>query len=191
MNICCLSFEKSKNDHEYERKYQRLKQFLASQPIKVHYYEVNSLQLSPCIGCFDCWVKTPGQCVHKDGFQDVLFHIINADLLLVVCPVYEGFIPAKLKMCFDRMIPLLHPYLELVNKEVHHRKRYSQYPNLGMIVDLADTKNEEYAILYQWARRVVLNLRSELAMFATLEDTLQTDRLDDILNLTKNNSIYA
>ena len=27
--------------------------------------------IHPCIGCFGCWVKTPGKCVIHDGYKDV------------------------------------------------------------------------------------------------------------------------
>ena len=33
------------------------------------------------------------------------------------------------------MIPLLHPYIELVKGECHHKKRYSKYPKLALILD--------------------------------------------------------
>ena len=25
--------------------------------------------IKPCIGCFGCWLKTPGRCVIKDGYD--------------------------------------------------------------------------------------------------------------------------
>ena len=27
--------------------------------------------ISPCVGCFGCWVKTPGECVIRDTYGDM------------------------------------------------------------------------------------------------------------------------
>ena len=33
---------------------------------------VNANQIDRyCIGCFGCWLKTPGTCVIKDGFENM------------------------------------------------------------------------------------------------------------------------
>ena len=26
-------------------------------------------KIKPCIGCFGCWTKTPGECVIRDGYE--------------------------------------------------------------------------------------------------------------------------
>ncbi|MDE6419590.1 MAG: hypothetical protein K2K87_03570 [Lachnospiraceae bacterium] len=27
-------------------------------------------EIHPCIGCFGCWIKTPGKCVIHDGYEN-------------------------------------------------------------------------------------------------------------------------
>jgi len=29
--------------------------------------------IKSCIGCFTCWTKTPGKCIHKDDMTNELF----------------------------------------------------------------------------------------------------------------------
>ncbi|MEI8354280.1 MAG: hypothetical protein WCG22_07230, partial [Lentisphaerota bacterium] len=29
-------------------------------------------KIAPCLGCYHCWVVTPGQCVHHDDMQELL-----------------------------------------------------------------------------------------------------------------------
>ena len=31
-------------------------------------------ELAFCRGCFDCWVKTPGECVMRDGITEIKQH---------------------------------------------------------------------------------------------------------------------
>jgi multimeric flavodoxin WrbA len=37
------------------------------------------LQIKPCLGCFLCWVKTPGKCVQKDDLAAVLERFVQPD----------------------------------------------------------------------------------------------------------------
>ena len=69
-----------------------------------------------CVGCFGCWVKTPGECVSKDGSHDIRREVINSDLVLFASPLIMGFTSALLKKAHDKLIPLIHPYFELVQK---------------------------------------------------------------------------
>jgi len=39
-----------------------------------------------------------------------------------------GFLSSLMKNTMDRNIPLVHPHLEEVDGEVHHKKRYDKYP---------------------------------------------------------------
>lgn len=32
----------------------------------------NKGSIRNCIGCFGCWIKTPGQCVMKDGYENMV-----------------------------------------------------------------------------------------------------------------------
>ena len=40
--------------------------------------------IRPCIGCFGCWLKTPGQCVIKDGYDQMGKLIHEADEVLII-----------------------------------------------------------------------------------------------------------
>ena len=56
---------------------------------------------------------------------------------LLFVPHSKSFISAKLKTVNDRSIPLVHPYIEIVNDECHHIKRYDEYPKLARIFNIA------------------------------------------------------
>ena len=57
-----------------------------------------------CVGCFGCWVKTPGQCVIPDAYQTMARRIHAAEEVVVRTKwTYGGFSPF-VKNVFDRSI---------------------------------------------------------------------------------------
>ena len=125
--------------------------------------DLNELSVKQCIGCWGCWVKTPGRCVLKDDMEKVLRSVLASDLLIFASPLVDGFISAQLKTAMDRMIPLVHPYIKLYKGECHHRKRYNKYPNLGVLLSSEDgTDKEDMVIAKDIFQRVALNLHAEL-----------------------------
>ncbi len=90
--------------------------------------DLAALDLKGCTGCFNCWVKTPGECAKRDDSATVCRAVLDADLLLLASPMTMGFTTALLKRAADQMIPLIHPYFVVEGGEMHHRARYAHYP---------------------------------------------------------------
>ncbi len=42
----------------------------ASADVEIFY--TKKLKIEPCNGCFTCWLKTPGVCIHKDDMAAIL-----------------------------------------------------------------------------------------------------------------------
>ena len=96
-----------------------------SQHLELHYHTVNvfnlkEMDIKHCVGCFSCWVKTPGKCITKDNSDGICRAYINSDLILFASPVIMGFTSALLKKTHEKLLPLVHPYLEFVQTEVRH-----------------------------------------------------------------------
>lgn len=81
-------------------------------------------KLCRCSGCFGCWLKTPGKCVMKDGFDDLggSWGKCGEAIIISRC-VYGGFSPF-VKNVFDRSISYVHPDFRYRKGEMHHRRRY-------------------------------------------------------------------
>ena len=48
--------------------------------------------IRPCVGCFSCWNSNPGQCVMKDGYENMGYLIHHADEVVVISRyTYGGF----------------------------------------------------------------------------------------------------
>ena len=45
-------------------------------------------QIDPCVGCFACWFKTPGVCVHKDDMPALLDQMRQSDVIVYATPLY-------------------------------------------------------------------------------------------------------
>ncbi|MDR0877288.1 MAG: NAD(P)H-dependent oxidoreductase [Treponema sp.] len=89
--------------------------------------------ISPCMGCFSCWTKTPGLCVIPDAFQNIgsLFSKAKEIVLISRC-VYGGFSPF-VKNALDRTVPSLLPFFKIdTDKMMHHQHRSKNRPVLSL-----------------------------------------------------------
>jgi putative NADPH-quinone reductase/putative sterol carrier protein len=93
---------------------------------EVHFVDVTSQHIHACLGCYHCWLVTPGQCVHVDGMASLLEEIVAADVLVVASPIYFYSMSAALKVFFERTLPLLR---EGLTRSVRGRLRNNtRYP---------------------------------------------------------------
>ena len=134
-------------------------------------YSLSEKNIKSCVGCWDCWWKTPGICRHKDDAPQLLKDIINSDLVIFSSPMIMGMYSALLKIFHDRLIPLVHPYIEIRNGENHHIKRYPKYPKIGVILENGDSSIEEIENVKFIFKRMALNFHSEIKIFKSVNQT--------------------
>jgi len=72
---------------------------------------VRQLELKPCIGCYACWVRTPGECIFRDSMTSAIDAYNRADLVVYGTPVYHFAVSGILKTFVDRLLPRLEPWL--------------------------------------------------------------------------------
>ena len=78
----------------------------------VEVIELRKKKINFCIGCFTCWTKTPGQCIHRDDMTEELFpKWLGADLVVYATPLYHFTVNASLKAFIERTLPVLEPFL--------------------------------------------------------------------------------
>ena len=87
-------------------------------------------RLAYCLGCFECWTRTPGLCRIDDAGRAVAASIIGSDLAIYLTPITFGGYSSALKKAVDRSICLLSPFFKRIDGEVHHHARYDRYPDL-------------------------------------------------------------
>jgi multimeric flavodoxin WrbA len=78
-----------------------------------------------CIGCFTCWTKTPGTCIHKDDMTNDLFpKWLKSDLVIYATPLYNYAMTATLKAFIERTLPSLQPFFEIHEGRMYHPLRH-------------------------------------------------------------------
>lgn len=90
---------------------------------EVELYYTQELAINPCKACFTCWMKTPGKCKQKDDMETLLKKFEVADIWVLATPVYVDGMTGTLKNLLDRLIPLMVPFVEIINGHCRHPLR--------------------------------------------------------------------
>lgn len=77
-----------------------------------------------CVGCFGCWVKTPGKCVIHDGYESTGVDMSKCEELILVSQCCYGSVSPFVKAVQDRAISYVHPDFTIRGGEMHHKRRY-------------------------------------------------------------------
>ena len=82
-------------------------------------------KIKNCIGCFTCWTKTPGICVHNDDMTKELFpKWLASELVVYASPLYHYTINAAMKAFIERTLPVLEPFFEQIDGQTRHPLRH-------------------------------------------------------------------
>lgn len=131
---------------------------------EVEVFKIEDKKISFCTGCWSCWLKTPGLCAHLDDTQEMLKRVINSDLVIHFTENSVGYVTSHTKKALDKFIPLVHPYIILVNGECHHLSRYDKYPKLGLVYVDDTLSKSDFEITKHLFERTALNFKTELAL---------------------------
>ena len=143
---------------------------LESEGHAVTQLDLRDLPLRYCVGCWGCWVKTPGECVNRDASLEMDRAVINADFVLWAAPLKMGFPSELLKRALDKHLPLIHPYIELDHGESHHLRRYARYPRVGLLLEKESCTDEnDLQIVTDIHWRTALNFKTRLEFSLTTE----------------------
>ena len=132
--------------------------------------------IRPCIGCFCCWRKTPGECVIKDGYENLGALIHHADEVTVISRYTYGGFSAFVKNAFDRCIGYVLPQFEVIKGETHHKKRYKEDKPFTFIFYGHELSMEQKESARQYVEAVRANIRGHVEdlIFRECEEVLDT-----------------
>lgn len=115
-------------------------------------------KIGNCAGDFFCWVRSPGMCNTNDDNRMIAEKIMGSELVIYLTPVTFGGYSSELKRMVDHQIQNILPYFAKVNGEIHHQKRYKQYPNLLTIGWMDETNTQAEAIFRNLVQRNAINM---------------------------------
>jgi putative sterol carrier protein/NAD(P)H-dependent FMN reductase len=91
----------------------------------VEVVDLRKKSVKHCIGCYTCWTKTPGVCIHKDDLTRELFpKWRDADVVVYASPLYHYTLNATMKAFIERTLPFLEPFLEDRGAVTTHPARF-------------------------------------------------------------------
>ncbi|MBW2410509.1 MAG: NAD(P)H-dependent oxidoreductase [Deltaproteobacteria bacterium] len=107
-----------------------------------------------CAGCFSCWTKTPGLCIHKDDMTKEIFpKWLEVDLAVYASPLYHFHLNAAMKTFIERTLPLLEPFLVEDGDRTAHPLR-GKHPRVVFLSVAAFPEEEIYSQLSAWVQYV-------------------------------------
>ncbi len=113
--------------------------------------------IKKCVGCFGCWIKTPGQCVIQDDGNALAKAYINSDIVIILSKLSFGGYSPITKKAMERTVSLISPHFEKKNGVTYHKKRYETYPEIIAIGLLADSNPAEEELFFQLVKKNALN----------------------------------
>lgn len=116
-----------------------------------------------CLGCFTCWMKTPGKCVHNDDMKDLLPKFYNADIVVVATPLYVDNVTGIMKDFMDRLIPTLDARFDKdENGECRHINTSAKIPKFVVISNCGFPEQSHFQVLRLLFKRITRNMCSEV-----------------------------
>jgi multimeric flavodoxin WrbA len=148
---------------------------------EVRTFPLHELKLAHCIGCFACWLETPGLCRFRDAGREIAQAVMQCDTIILISPVSFGGYAPQLKLMVDRFLPTLLPYFGVYHGEVHHRPRYARYPRwVGIGVQRARDA-EEAGLFKLLVARNAINFHAPSYAAEVVQSTDDRARLQEAL----------
>jgi len=145
---------------------------------EVEVVNLREKKIKHCIGCFTCWTKTPGNCIHKDDMTKELFpKWLKSDLVVYATPLYHYTVNAEMKAFIERTLPVLEPFFEQRDNRTVHPLR--QTPPDAVVLSVAgflemsvfDQLSNYVQFLFGGNRRLLAEIyRPAAEMLSSIED---------------------
>lgn len=122
-----------------------------------------------CKGCFNCWVKTPMNCIFNDKCEKTSKYFLNAEKIVIISKCIYGSFSSKVKKILERNIGYVMPHFTIRNNEVHHKMRNNNKPNV-IVIFYGDITDKDKIISNELVNRNKLNFNYDSTKIYYLKD---------------------
>lgn len=145
----------------------------------IEWIDLSKLKIANCVGCFGCWIKTPGKCVVRDDAVKIYPRIAASNKIMYISRVKYGSYDTLMKAMLERAIPIQQAFIRLLDGETHHVQR-NVVPKQAVIIGYGDISEEEKDLFQQLIARNSKNMNFERyrIIFSTeseLEKTVKSE----------------
>ena len=157
----------------------------------VEVVNLRAKKIKNCIGCFTCWTKTPGRCVHKDDMTKELFpKWLASDLVVYATPLYFHTINAAMSAFWERTLPVLLPFFEQDDNGNSFHPTRNKVPASVLLSVCGFPEASEFNALSEFLIRTRHKDSNAVAAICRAGASLLTspflqDKANDILDATK------
>ena len=120
---------------------------------EVEIVDTSDMKIVHCMGCNQCWLKTPGICAYKDDYEIILKKLVQADNLWIVSDTRFGFLDYKGKRLMDRIMPMLNMTIGFRDGWMRHELRYHPL-NIGLLYK----GDADQMMMEDWCKRTAVNI---------------------------------
>jgi hypothetical protein len=106
-----------------------------------HY--TTDLDIKGCTGCFTCWTKTPGRCIHRDDMDWIIPETQEADIIVLGSPIYNGYFTHYHQRMNERFLPTLLPWMETHGETTQHPPRQERKPQQIVLIAVAGFPDDQ------------------------------------------------
>ena len=126
---------------------------------KAKIVQLRGEEINHCIGCFNCWVKTPGICIQTgDSANSFAAQEIQSDAVIFLSKITWGCYSYDIKSFLDRSIPNIMPFFEIAGGDMRHKMRYKKFPYI-ISIGYGGNSAREKSIFANLTRHNSLNFR--------------------------------
>jgi multimeric flavodoxin WrbA len=131
---------------------------------EVELFYTRKLNINPCTGEFNCWLKTPGKCYQNDDMNILYPRIDAADVIVFATPVYADGVTGPMKNLMDRIIPLVQPFFELRDDHCRHPVRgEAKVRKLVLVSNCGFWEKDNFDPLIVHMKAICKNLSAEFS----------------------------
>ncbi len=155
MKVLALnSSPRSQSESKTELMLSHLVRGMSEAGAEVEVVELRKKKINHCIGCFTCWTKSPGHCIHKDDMTEELYpKWLESDLVIYASPLYHFTVNATMKAFIERTLPVLEPFFEKDSGGTKHPLR-RKHPAVAVLSVAGFPEDAVFDQLSSWANYV-------------------------------------